>query len=122
MADRVKDLDDLEGTTLDNKFKYTVDYLNFLVFNNEAQVTYLSKREFNLYKTGYNQIIQFTYSTGILTITWRYKYFQKEVIHKKNFYDVRNLSMFAQERIAETMALEMKQVIEKHHIDVLSEM
>ena len=59
------------------------------------------------------------YSTGHLTITWKYKYFQKEVVHEKIFNNVRNLSIFEQQRIAEIMVSEMAVVISNHQNNVL---
>ena len=41
-----------------------------------------------------NQMIEFLYSQGVLAITWKYKYYQKELIHKRSFLNVRNLSLF----------------------------
>ena len=54
------------------------------------------------------------YNQGTLTIIWKYKYFQKELIHEKSFLNMRNLSIFEQEKIAEGFILEMNYKIEKH--------
>ncbi len=78
-----------------------------------------SKREFSLYKEGANQIINFIYGTGDLTIIWKYKYFQKELVHKKHFSNVRNLSVFEQQKIAEQMIKEMVIAVEKHKLSVI---
>lgn len=117
-SDVNKDKSDLEQG-LDNKFKYVVKEINSAAFNGEGVIQRNSTREFNLYKQPSNQIIYFHYGTGILTITWRYKYFQKEVVHEKNFYEVRNLSVFEQQNIAFQMIKEMAVVIEKHQISIL---
>ena len=77
------------------------------------------KREFNLYEDGQNQIIKFQYSTGHLTITWKYKYFQKEIVHERQFNDVRNLSLFDQQKIGEQMINEMAIVVERHKNNVI---
>lgn len=71
-----KDNDDLQDQPLDKKFNIIINMINDVAFNGKGSVTTLSKREFNLYQEGENQLIKFQYSTGILTITWRYKYFQ----------------------------------------------
>lgn len=91
-----KDNDDLQGRTLSEKFNVIVSMINEAAFNGGGSVTTLDKREFNLYEDGQNQIIKFQYSTGHLTITWKYKYFQKEIVHERQFNEVRNLSLFDQ--------------------------
>lgn len=117
--DLKKDDYDLQGTTVAEKFKFIVRKLNEVVYHGEGTVTVLDARTFNLYAQGSNQIIQFFYATGSLTITWKYKYLQKEVIHERNVNDARNLSVISQERIAENLIKEMGEVVRKHQIDVL---
>ena len=117
--DLKKDDYDLQGTTVAEKFKFIVRKLNEVVYHGEGKVTVLDARTFNLYAQGSNQIIQFFYATGSLTITWKYKYLQKEVIHERNVNDARNLSVLSQERIAENLIKEMGEVVRKHQIDVL---
>ncbi len=119
IIDLNKDNYDLQSQTLSEKFQFLVDRLNEAAFNGMGTVTILDKRSFNLYQTGQNQIINFMYSTGHLTITWKYKYFQKEVVHEKQFNNVRNLSIFEQQRIAEIMISEMAVVISNHKNNVL---
>ncbi len=114
-----KDNDDLQSQNLNEKFSIIVSMINQVAFNSLGTVTIIDKREFNLYEDGQNQIIKFLYSTGHLTITWKYKYFQKEVVHERQFNDVRNLSIFQQQKIAEQMIKEMLIIVEKHKIDVL---
>jgi hypothetical protein len=92
-----KDNDDLQSRTLDDKFNVIVNMINDAAFNGGGSITRLDKKDFNLYEDGQNQIINFTYSTGHLTITWKYKYFQKEIVHERQFNDVRNLSLFDQQ-------------------------
>ncbi len=114
-----KDNYDLQGTTLADKFEFTVAMLNDSAFAGRAEIIYLDNRCFNLWQEGKNQIIQFTYGTGHLTITWKYKYFQKEVIHEKVFRHVRNISIFDQRKIAERMIKEMEVVVAQHQMDVI---
>ena len=91
-----------------------VNVLNDYAFNGNGGVTTLDKRSFNLYQEGQNQIINFLYSTGHLNITWKYKYFQKEFIHERQFTDVRNLSIFEQQRLSEILIKEMDTKIQNH--------
>ena len=114
-----KDNDDLQGRTLSEKFNVIVNMIKEAAFNGDGSVTTLDKREFNLYEDGQNQIIKFQYSTGHLTITWKYKYFQKEIVHERQFNDVRNLSLFEQQKIGEQMIREMAVVVERHKNNVI---
>ncbi|MDP1726881.1 MAG: hypothetical protein Q8M15_08860 [Bacteroidota bacterium] len=114
-----KDNDDFQTQTFPEKFNVIVQMINEVAFNSRGNIISLDKREFNLYENGQNQIIKFRYGTGHLTITWKYKYFQKEVIHEKTYNDVRNLSLFEQQKIGEQMINEMQMVIELHKRSVI---
>jgi len=118
-SDLNKDNYDLQSQSLNEKFAVIVNALNNEVFFGNARVTILDKRSFNLYEEGQNQIIHFLYSTGHLTITWKYKYFQKEVVHERQFNNVRNLSIFEQQKIADIIIREMARVIEVHKNNVI---
>lgn len=118
-SDLNKDNYDLQGQSLDEKFGIIVGAINEVAFDGYGTVTPIDKRRFNLYKDGQNQIVHFDYSTGNLRITWKYKYFQKEVFHEKQFNNVRNLSIFEQQKIADVMIAEMSQIVENHINDVL---
>ncbi len=115
-----KDNDDLLNQTLEEKFSVIVNMINKESFGGKGTVTVLDKREFNLYEDGRNQLIKFDYSTGHLTITWMYKYFQKEVVYEKQFNNVRNLSVFDQQKIGEEMIRGMYEVVENHKKNVMS--
>lgn len=119
-SDLNKDNSDLGNTSFETKFEIVVDLLNDFAYNGLGVVTVLDKRAFNLYKNGSHQIIMFRYGTGHLTIIWKYKYFQKEVVYEKTFHNVRNLSIFEQGKIAEVVIKEMQVVIAKHQIDVMN--
>ena len=118
LYDLNKDKYDLEGKTLEEKFKVVVNAINNAAYDGNGKVTRLDKRSFNLYQSGSNQIVNFQYSTGTLTITWNFKYYQKEVVHKKDFHEARNLSVFEQQRIADRMIEEMVEVVEEHKMKV----
>jgi hypothetical protein len=120
LRDLNKDNNDLEGISASDKFKIIVHELNRSAFNGKGDIIQVDKRNFNLYEDGSNQIIQFEYSTGILTIRWRFKYFHREVIHEKHFHDARNLSDSDQNIIALELIAEMSQIIETHKRKVLS--
>ena len=86
-----KDKNELKGIVLNEKFNVIVRKINDFAFNGRGTVTMLDKESFNLYQDGQNQIINFFYGTGHLTITWKYKYFQQEIVHRKQFFDVRSI-------------------------------
>ena len=65
---------------LENKFKTLINKLNQFAFNNEGVVNNTCNRGFNLYKKGSPQIILFYYSTGILSIEWKVKHQNQELI------------------------------------------
>ncbi len=114
-----KDIEDLHGQTLAEKFNLIVKEINNAAFDRNGVVTSVDYREFNLYEEGKNQIVNFQYVTGHLNITWEYKYFQKEIIHKKQFDNVRNLSIFEQQNIGTRMVHEMAEIVESHKNKIL---
>ncbi len=118
-SDLNKDNADLQGQSLQEKFAVIVSSINEVAYGGMGKVTALDKRSFNLYQNGQNQIINFQYGTGHLTITWKYKYFQKEIVHEKQYNNVRNLSLFEQQKIADNMISEMEEVVENHKNNVI---
>ena len=118
-SDLNKDNVDLQGQSLSEKFSVIVSSINEVAYGGMGKVTTLDKRSFNLYQNGQNQIINFQYGTGHLTITWKYKYFQKEIVHEKTYNNVRNISLFEQQKIADNLISEMDQVVENHKNNVI---
>lgn len=116
-----KDNSDLESQSLHEKFKILTSILNEYAFDNEGHVYSVNKRAFNLGAKGHNQLIQFEYAAGTLIITWKYKFYQKEVVNTERFQDCRNLSIFEQEKIAKQAIYSMNNVVEKHKSEVLSD-
>ena len=116
-----QDSEDLQDKTLLEKYNVVVNMINDSAFNGTGSVTLLDKREFNLYQEGKNQIIKFQYSSGHLTIIWKYKYYQKEIVHEKQFDNVRNISLFDQQKIAQQMINEMAIIVRRHKNDVLGD-
>ena len=109
-----KDSQDLAGRKLEEKFNVIVNIINNAAFENEGVIKEYDNKHICLIKPGGNQMIELMYNQGTLTIIWKYKYFQKELIHKKSFLNMRNLSIFEQEKIAEGFISEMNYKIEKH--------
>lgn len=121
LFDLDKDNSDLSGKSLDEKFNVIVKAINNVAYEGQGEVNKIDKRSFNLYQRNSNQIINFHYSTGTLSITWKYKYYQKEVVHKEDFNDVRNLSLFEQQKIADKVIYDMARVIENHKNNVMKD-
>lgn len=109
-----KDNYDLQNQSVAEKFQVIADNINNFAFNGRGKINFIDKRRFSLYEDGQNQIIYFLYSTGHLTITWKYKYFQKELVHERQIRNVRNLSIFEQQRIVEGVIREVRSKIESH--------
>jgi hypothetical protein len=109
-----KDSRDLGNQTLAAKFSIIVDMINNYAFGGLGSTYAIGKREFNLYKDMENQIIKFQYSTGHLTIIWKFKWYQREVVYQQQFNHVRNISDDQQKVIGEQMITEMSIVIERH--------
>lgn len=116
-----KDNQDLIGTSLDKKFSVIVQTLNDYAYGGVGYTTYIDDKLFNLYSDdiGFNQIIEFLYSQGSLSITWKYKYYQKEMVYRRHFNNVRNLSVFEQKQIADSIIREMSVRVEAHKESVL---
>lgn len=109
----------LQGIILSKKFGTLVQELNNAAFDGTGEVIDVDIREFQIYKENDNQIIQFVYGVDDLTIIWRYKYFQKEVVHEKTFYNVMGCTEQQQKLIAEGYIKEMMQVVAKHKANIL---
>jgi len=109
-----KDNEVLNQQPLSQKFSVIVDLINKSAYNGQGDITVLDKRSFNLYCEDHNQIINFQYSTSSLTIIWKYKWFNNEIVHSKDFNQVQNITIDGQNRIAHQMINEMSDVIENH--------
>ena len=109
----------LQGIILSKKFGTLVQELNNAAFDGTGEVIDVDIREFQIYKENDNQIIQFVYGVDDLTIIWRYKYFQKEVVHERTFYNVMGWTEQQQKLIAEGYIKEMVQVVAKHKANIL---
>jgi|SRR5690554_2151087 len=96
-----KDSSELSSIELSKKFNIIVSTLNEKVYNSYGKVHKINDRTFNLYSPS-SQIIQFFYSTGHLTITWRKKtYDGREIVFEKQFNDLRQINDLQQKEIAE---------------------
>jgi len=115
LKDLNKDNKELNNQSISEKFKVIADEFNRNAFAGLADIRIHpnDKRSFHLYKEDSSQIIVFEYGTGILVITWRYKYMgEKEIVYKRTISDARNISLGEQKRIARQMNSEMNKRID----------
>ncbi|HLW29712.1 MAG TPA: hypothetical protein VKX29_02570 [Brumimicrobium sp.] len=100
-----KDNRELENLNLADKFQFLVDELNKRAFDSEANVHMRDKRSFYLHLKGGNQIVEFFYSTGHLTVQWKFTFtvFGNEVVFERQINDVRNLEERSQIALANSI-------------------
>lgn len=99
----VKDKIELKETPINKKFELLVSIINDTMLGGLGEITLFENnpRMMNLMSESQrNMLIQFYYSTGNLTIILNYKYFQKELVHKELYSNVRNITIFRQKDIA----------------------
>ena len=83
------DKQELKNQSIEDKFSYIIEGLNEYCYKGLGKITKINKQALSLYKEGSCQIVSFQYSLGVLTIIWKFKYYQQEMIYEKNF-DARN--------------------------------
>ena len=76
-------------------------------------------RMLNLFDDNHaNMIVHFYYSTGSLTITLKYKYFQVELVKKMQFDNMRQAETFRQQDVANHFVEEARIAIQQHQAKV----
>lgn len=109
-----KDRIELKGSTLEQKFSVMVDLFNQAAYGGAGRTHSLSWRSFNLYRENAQQIFNFNYSTGHLTVTWKFKWYHQEVTHIQDFNYVRNITDAQQEELAMRFLEECRVKMEVH--------
>ena len=95
-----KDSEELVEKSLEEKFNVIINHICDYAFDGDYNVKHLSKKHIMFFHSEIsNQMIEILYNQGVLTIIWKYKYFQKELKFKKHLNNVRNLSLFEQDKI-----------------------
>lgn len=117
-----KDNNELKGLPIQEKFSAFIQILNDAAFQGNGKVKIITNKELTLYEEGANQIIRLNYSTGHLSLIWKYKYFQEETIYKRQFNDVRNISLAQQQNFGQVVVKEMRERIIQHHEAVTDKM
>lgn len=118
ITDSNKQTGELQADPLPQKFKAFIDTLDQHAFSGTGETIKLSDTSYNLWKEGENQIINLQYAFGTLIIVWKYKYFQQELVFKKDIENAQNIRQDWQIRMAEGLIIEMKEAINKHKIKV----
>jgi hypothetical protein len=116
-----KDRGDLNGGTVEQKFSIMVDIINQWAYGGRGRTHSLSWRSFNLYMENAQQIFNFNYSTGHLTLTWKFKYYHQELMHTEDFNYVRNITAEKQKELV-TRFLEECRVKLEVHVDKIDQL
>lgn len=117
-----KDGQSLAGATLEKKFNILITKIINEGFNGDAIVKkgYDNSQLQIFNPEGTNHFVELLYSYGNLQVTWKYKFYQKEMIYNRSFLNVRNLSSFEEVKIANILIQEVTDKIQIHENNVLS--
>jgi hypothetical protein len=101
------DAKDLQGIELKDKFAAIVQTLDDNAFGGMADINVVDKLNFNLHRDSQSQIIKFYYESGALTVQWKYKFIQQEVICEKKLRNASQASVMEQIEFAQGLTREM---------------
>lgn len=104
----------LENTDLESLLNPLLKKLNEYSFNGKGSLTFHNRKSFDLYDNESNQIIFFQLNTGRIYITWKYKYYQQEMIYKRTLYDLKDATEEGQKESAELIINEFEIKLQKH--------
>lgn len=114
----MKDKQDLRQSPIEVRFKVLIDEINKAFLDGKGTTVYPVKNDnrwLNLHSDDRaNYLFQFNYSTGHLTVYLHYKYLQKELNVNVPFYNVRDVDIFTQKRMANEFIQKMRVAIMKH--------
>lgn len=124
VSNNVKDNQSLTGTTLEDKFSILINRIIDEGFDGNAIVKKGSdKSQLHIFNPeGTNHFVELLYSYGNLQITWKYKFYQKEMIYNRSFLNVRNLSSFEEINIANILIQEVIDKIKNHKSIVMRDL
>lgn len=86
------DSEELKRQKMEDKFKILIDGLNEYCYQGLGEITKIDNQNLILYKQGSCQIVNLQYGAGILTIIWKFKYFQQEMVYKRNLSNAREIN------------------------------
>ena len=102
------------GVELSEKFSTLIDVLNEWTYKGYGIVRKINNNQFSLYKEDSCQIIYFFYAADRLAITWKFKYWQQEVVYKRDLKNARNVTEEEQVRFAKLIIPEFAEVVNAH--------
>jgi len=107
------------GQNLSSEFSYLISAFNEYCYKGQGDINKLDQEELNIYKNDSCQIVHLHYSMGTLTIVWKFKYYQQEMIYKKSFNNVPSInSMEWQLNAFKLMVAEFLEQYEVHKAKV----
>lgn len=124
MRDLVKDKHELYSNPINKKFEEVATVINGIMLGGKGELTLFddTPRLMNMMSPNMrNILIQFYYSTGHLKITLNYKFWQKELVYSKTYYNVRNITLNQQQAIGKDFSLICSEKMEEHQKAVLKE-
>lgn len=113
----MKDRSELHENPMEKKFYILITRINDLLMDGKGEVVKFKDdpRTLNLFDDNHaNMIINFYYSTGSLTITLKYKYYQVELVKKMQFDNMRQAETFRQQDVANYFCEEATAAIRQH--------
>ncbi len=116
------DKEELMNQNIYDKFKVLMDGFNSYCFNDTGKVNVLDDKNANVYKEGSNQIVMFLYNAGMLTVVWKYKYFEKEMVYERSFPDARNATEIGLKSALEIIIGEFKERLDEHKAKILNDL
>lgn len=124
ISNNYKDNESLAGTSVEEKFSIIINRIIEYGFDGNAIVKkgYEKNHLVILSPEGTNHLVELLYSYGNLQITWKYKFYQKEMIHKRTFLNIRNLSSFEQVKVADIIIHEIDEKILLHKVNVMGDL
>lgn len=120
----MKDRSELHENPMEKKFNILITRINDLLMHGNGEVVKFKDdpRMLNLFDDNHaNMIIHFYYSTGSLTITLKYKYYQVELVKKMQFDNMRQAETFRQQDVANHFCEEASIAIRQHQIKINTE-
>lgn len=113
----MKDRAELYENPMEKKFNILITQINALLMNGQGEIVKFKNdpRMLNLFDENLpNMIIHFFYSTGTLTITLYYKYYNDELVKKMQFHNLRQADTFIQMDVANNFCEEASLAIREH--------
>jgi hypothetical protein len=121
VVESFRDKQELKQGGLPEKFSTLINFLNDWTYQGNGTIHKIDNYLFNLYKENSCQIIHFFYTADILSITWKFKYYQQEVVYKRDMRNARNTTDEQQAEFAKLIISEFAAKVEAHKRKIDSE-